>query len=188
MERLRAAGVQCGFKKIRLRPGRSLMENTSAQIRSGSEISGALPRFWSATKEQPQQNNNRNRHTQQPKQKSAAHCFLHACQCRNQERQVRRPVPSTGRRIGMRMVATANRRPGCESLLQPGCKRGTTGPPPHQWPVFGIDVHGSCGGSASPFCSSSIECKSGERTNAIWPSRGGRLMVIPSFIRWSQVA
>src|ERR1700739_879226 len=58
----------------------------------------------------------------------------------------------------------------------------------YQWPVFGIDVHGSAGGFASPFCSSSIECRSGERTKDICPSRGGRLMVMPSFIRRSQVA
>ena len=59
---------------------------------------------------------------------------------------------------------------------------------PYQWPVFGIEAHGSAGGLASPFCSSSIECRSGERTNAIWPSRGGRLIVTPSFISRSQVA
>ena len=58
----------------------------------------------------------------------------------------------------------------------------------HQCPVFGIEVHGSAGGFASPFCRSSIECRSGERTKAIWPSRGGRLMVMPSFINRSQVA
>ena len=44
------------------------------------------------------------------------------------------------------------------------------------------------GDFASPFCSSSIECRSGERTKAIMPSRGGRLMVMPSFIRRAQVA
>ena len=39
-----------------------------------------------------------------------------------------------------------------------------------------------------PFCSSSIEMLSGERTKAMWPSRGGRLMVTPpSISRW-QVA
>jgi len=59
---------------------------------------------------------------------------------------------------------------------------------PYQTPVFGIDVHGSAGGFASPFCNSSIECRSGERTKAIWPSRGGRLMVMPSFISRAQVA
>src|SRR6202035_5175618 len=58
----------------------------------------------------------------------------------------------------------------------------------HPCPVFGIEVHGSAGGFASPFCKSSIECRSGERTKAIWPSRGGRLMVMPSFIKRSQVA
>ena len=58
----------------------------------------------------------------------------------------------------------------------------------HQCPVFGIEVHGSAGGFASPFCSNSMECRSGERTKAIWPSRGGRLMVTPSFIKRSHVA
>src|SRR3990170_8387809 len=58
----------------------------------------------------------------------------------------------------------------------------------YQWPVFGIESHGSAGGFASPFCNSSIECRSGERTKAITPSRGGRLMVMPAFIRRSQVA
>ncbi len=54
--------------------------------------------------------------------------------------------------------------------------------------MFGIEVHGSAGGFGSPFCSSSIECRSGERTKAMLPSRGGRLMVMPAFIRRSQVA
>jgi hypothetical protein len=58
----------------------------------------------------------------------------------------------------------------------------------YQCPVLGIEAHGSAGGFASPFCKSSIECRSGERTNAIWPSRGGRLMVMPIFISRSQVA
>ena len=55
-------------------------------------------------------------------------------------------------------------------------------------PVLGIDFHGSRGGLASPFCSNSIECLSGERTKAMTPSRGGRLMVTPAFISVSQVA
>ena len=59
---------------------------------------------------------------------------------------------------------------------------------PYQWPVFGIDDHGSCGAFGSPFWSSSIECRSGERTKAMLPSRGGRLMVTPAFISFSQVA
>jgi len=58
----------------------------------------------------------------------------------------------------------------------------------HQLPVFGIDVHGSRGGSGSPFCSSSTEIRSGERTNAMWPSRGGRWIVMPIAARCSQVA
>src|SRR6185312_4594769 len=58
----------------------------------------------------------------------------------------------------------------------------------YQWPVFGIEDHGSAGGFGSPFCNSSIECRSGERTNAMLPSRGGRLMAMPAFIRRSQVA
>src|SRR5271170_6768570 len=39
----------------------------------------------------------------------------------------------------------------------------------YQCPVLDIEVHGSAGGNASPFCSNSIECRSGERTNAICP-------------------
>jgi len=37
----------------------------------------------------------------------------------------------------------------------------------YQCPVFGMDAQGSVGASASPFCSSSIEILSGERTNAM---------------------
>jgi hypothetical protein len=58
----------------------------------------------------------------------------------------------------------------------------------YQWPVLGIDDHGSCGGFGSPFCKISIECRSGERTKAMLPSRGGRLMVTPAFISFSHVA
>src|SRR5262249_45668603 len=58
----------------------------------------------------------------------------------------------------------------------------------HQWPVVGIEVHGSAGGFGSPFCNSSIECRSGERMKAMLPSRGGRLMVTPIFMSLSQVA
>ena len=49
----------------------------------------------------------------------------------------------------------------------------------YQTPVFFMDTHGSFGGRASPFWSSSMEMPSGERTNAMCPSRGGRLMVTP---------
>ena len=60
--------------------------------------------------------------------------------------------------------------------------------PSHQWPVLGIEVHGSLGGSGAPFCNNSMDCLSGERTNAITPSRGGRLMVTPCARSRSQVA
>jgi hypothetical protein len=55
----------------------------------------------------------------------------------------------------------------------------------HHWPVFGIDAQGSAGARDPPFCSSSIEMLSGERTKAMCPSRGGRLIVTPASIsRW----
>ena len=60
--------------------------------------------------------------------------------------------------------------------------------PGYHFPVFPIDFHGSCGGLGEPFCSNSIECLSGERTKAMTPSRGGRLMVTPAYIRRSQVS
>ncbi len=43
-------------------------------------------------------------------------------------------------------------------------------------PVLGIDSHGSFGSSV-PFWISSTEISSGERTKAMCPSRGGRLIV-----------
>jgi hypothetical protein len=58
----------------------------------------------------------------------------------------------------------------------------------HQTPVFAIDAQGSCGGNDGPCCSSSMEMRSGERTKAMWPSRGGRLMVTPIACRRAQVA
>ncbi len=60
-------------------------------------------------------------------------------------------------------------------------------PAAHQLPELGIEAHGSAG-SRWPFWRSKIEIPSGDLTNAICPSRGGRLMVIPwSINRW-QVA
>lgn len=56
----------------------------------------------------------------------------------------------------------------------------------YQLPVFFIDAHGSLGSSASPFCRSSIEIPSGERTKAMRPSRGGRLIVTPASVRSRQ--
>ena len=58
----------------------------------------------------------------------------------------------------------------------------------YQWPVFGIEDHGSFGASGLPFCKSSTDCLSGERTNAMLPSRGGRLMVTPPAISRAQVS
>lgn len=49
----------------------------------------------------------------------------------------------------------------------------------YQLPVLAIEAQGSAGASAPFFCSSSTEMPSGDRTNAIWPSRGGRLIITP---------
>jgi hypothetical protein len=63
-----------------------------------------------------------------------------------------------------------------------------TTPARHQLPVLGIDFQGSAGASGAPFCSSSIEMLSGERTNAICPSRGGLRIVTPWAASCAQVA
>ncbi|MGY3550828.1 hypothetical protein ACVW0W_006595 [Bradyrhizobium sp. USDA 4469] len=109
----------------------------------------------STAEEQPQQNDHRDRHTQQPQQNSASHRVLLQFVLSEGQRRPRELVPA---------IWT------------------------YQWPVFGIDAHGSAGAFGSPFCSSSIECRSGERTKAMLPSRGGRLMVTPAFCSFSQVA
>lgn len=49
----------------------------------------------------------------------------------------------------------------------------------YQVPVLAMEVQGSAGARAAPFCKSSMETPSGERTKAMRPSRGGRLMVTP---------
>jgi hypothetical protein len=91
--------------------------------------------------------------------------------------KIPRPIVSSWSLV----AGTIRRRSACSfSLLE---KAQT-----HQWPVLGIEDHGSAGGFGSPFCNSSIECRSGERTNAMLPSRGGRLMVTPIFMSLSQVA
>ena len=55
----------------------------------------------------------------------------------------------------------------------------------HHAPVFSMEAQGSCEGFGSPFCKSSMEMSSGEHTKAMWPSRGGRLMVTPASLkRW----
>ena len=58
----------------------------------------------------------------------------------------------------------------------------------YQLPIFSIEAQGSCGGRASPACNSSIDTLSGERTKAMRPSRGGRLMAMPACLSFSQVA
>ena len=57
----------------------------------------------------------------------------------------------------------------------------------YQLPTLGMLTQGSAG-SRWPSCRSSIEMPSGVRTKAIWPSRGGRLMVTPASISRWQVA
>ena len=57
-----------------------------------------------------------------------------------------------------------------------------TSPIRHHSPTFGIEAQGSRAGSALPAWSSSMEMPSGERTKAMCPSRGGRLMVTPASI------
>ena len=58
----------------------------------------------------------------------------------------------------------------------------------YQEPLLAMLVQGSAGGNASPACSSSMEMPSGERTNAMRPSRGGRLIVTPWAIKALQVS
>jgi hypothetical protein len=83
-------------------------------------------------------------------------------------------------------------RQSCAVKLRPPPSQARIGqgrrPRLYQCPVLGIEAHGSFGGCGPPFCSNSTDCLSGERTNAIIPSRGGRLMVTPAFISFSQTA
>ena len=58
----------------------------------------------------------------------------------------------------------------------------------YHFPTLGMEAHGSCFGSGDPACRSSIEMPSGERTKAMWPSRGGRLMGIPASMSFRQVS
>ncbi len=61
-------------------------------------------------------------------------------------------------------------------------------PSTYHSPVFSMDAQGSAGASESPSCSNSMEMPSGERTNAMRPSRGGRLMMTPPSIRRWQLS
>ena len=58
----------------------------------------------------------------------------------------------------------------------------------HHQPSLAMLAHGSSIGLASPFCSNSIEMLSGERINAMRPSRGGRFIVTPASINLLQVS
>jgi hypothetical protein len=49
-------------------------------------------------------------------------------------------------------------------------------------------TQGSAGAFAPPFCNSSTDTLSGDRTKAIRPSRGGLLITTPFACRWAQVA
>jgi hypothetical protein len=100
----------------------------------------------------------------------------------------------TGAKSDRGKLGVPDRKDGSQASLAPAFVQSNMSAarnpraPAHQCPVLGIEVHGSLGGSAAPFCSSSMDCLSGERTNAIMPSRGGRLIVTPAFISFSQVA
>ena len=89
------------------------------------------------------------------------------------------------RAIGIEEIsAGGKRRYPCEvARLQ-----GGGGQDPYQTPVLGMDAQGSRFGKGAPCCKSSIEILSGDRTKAIAPSRGGRLMVMPPFTSLSHAA
>ncbi len=96
----------------------------------------------------------------------------------------RQRLPALGRGTGRPGGQTRRRRPRegpCE-----GSREGPRGP--HQCPVFSMLAQGSSGALASPRCKSSTDTLSGERTKAMCPSRGGRLMVTPFSWRCLQVA
>ncbi len=58
----------------------------------------------------------------------------------------------------------------------------------YHFPVLGMEAQGSALGRASPACRSSMLISSGERTKAMRPSRGGRLMVTPASMSFWQVS
>ena len=58
----------------------------------------------------------------------------------------------------------------------------------YQLPMLGRSFQGAAGARASPCWSSSIEMPSGDRTKAILPSRGGRLMITPAACSLAQAA
>ena len=88
----------------------------------------------------------------------------HCCRCRPIAAALAVPATGAGR-------------------ARPGRGRQTGTLRPYQWPVLGMLAQGSRGSCAPPALSSSMEILSGERTKAIRPSRGGRLIVTPLSIR-----
>ncbi len=105
----------------------------------------------------------------------------------------RRPGPLDDGRVWRGLIGGAPRphkQPCSEpAVLREAVRSGETDKrPSHHFPVFCMDFHGSAGASAGPFCSSSIEMLSGERTKAMLPSRGGRLMVTPAFCNLAHVS
>jgi len=87
------------------------------------------------------------------------------------------PSPNTGTNRGRRQPGQ-----GADVGPAPRCRS------PYQCPWLGMLTQGSAGAFASPFCNSSIDTLSGERTKAIRPSRGGRLISTPFACRCAQVA
>jgi hypothetical protein len=95
--------------------------------------------------------------------------------------------PATGQARPPPSVGVRCRRRGARQRAGHGAS-GRPRQPSHQWPVLGMDAHGSAGAFASPFCRSSTDCRSGERTKAMRPSRGGRLIVTPAACSLAQVS
>jgi len=75
-----------------------------------------------------------------------------------------------------------------EAAFGGGGRSGEDRKEPYQCPELAMLAHGSSGVFAAPRCKSSTEMLSGDRTKAMCPSRGGRLIVTPCAIRYAQVA
>ena len=103
---------------------------------------------------------------------------------------MRRPIRADARPA---RTAQAVVRAKCQLQLHPPASRGRQNASPHagqtyQWPLFSMETQGSAGACAAPACNSSIDTLSGERTKAMRPSRGGRLIVTPLSIRCWHIA
>ncbi len=82
----------------------------------------------------------------------------------------------------------AHPRPGQDSRRIGNVLTAAARGPAYHRPTFCMAVQGAAGASAGPFCSNSIDTLSGERTKAMRPSRGGRLIVTPWSMRRLQAA